>query len=80
MNSMPIALIIANRVAREEAGSALPHAPVVPHLESHADRVGLVQRSRKAVAGGLRAAADLIAPSRPVRHTPARAGVRGEAC
>jgi hypothetical protein len=75
MNSMPIALILASRAAHEEAGSALPNAPIVPHV----DKVSVVHRSRKAVAGGLRHAADVIAPPRPVRHRPARAGMRGEA-
>ena len=75
MNEMPIALIVATRVARTEAGSALPHAPVVTDL----GRVSTVQRTRKAVAGGLRQVADVVAPPRPVRPTSARPGVRREA-
>jgi hypothetical protein len=62
---MAIALILANRAAHDEASSALPNAPVVPHV----DKVSVVQRTRKAVASGLRHAADVIAPTRPVRHT-----------
>jgi hypothetical protein len=72
MYSMPIALILANLLAREEASSALPNAPVVPHV----DRVSVVQRTRKVVAGGLRHAADVIAPARPVRHTTGRPSAR----
>jgi len=72
MYTMPIALIIANRLAGEEARSALPNAPVVPHV----DKVSAVQRTRKVVAGGLRHAADVIAPARPVRHTSAQSAVR----
>jgi hypothetical protein len=80
MDSLPVALILATRVAREESGSALPNAPVVPHV----DRVSVVHRTRKAVAVGLLHLADAIAPARPVRHTPARSGMsrtgmRGEA-
>jgi hypothetical protein len=76
MNSMPVALILAHRAAIQEARSALPHAPVVPHV----DRISVVQRTRKATASGLRRAADVLAPSRPVKATPARAVVRREAC
>ena len=74
MYSMPIALILASRVANDEAHSALPNAPVVPHV----DKVSVVQRTRKVVADGLRHAADVIAPSRPTRHTAVRSGVRGQ--
>jgi hypothetical protein len=75
MESMPLALILASRSANDEARSALPNAPVVPHV----DKVSVVQRTRTAVARGLRHAADVIAPHRPVRRTPARSGVRREA-
>jgi hypothetical protein len=72
MYSMAIALILANRAAQDEARSALPNAPVVPYV----DRVSVVQRTRRAVAGGLRHAADFIAPPRPVRHTSAHTSAR----
>jgi hypothetical protein len=75
MESMPIALILASRSANDEAHSALPNAPVVPHV----DKVSVVQRTRTVVAGGLRHAANAIAPPRPVRPTPARSRVRREA-
>jgi hypothetical protein len=75
MYEMPIALILANRLARDEARSALPDAPVVAHV----DKVTLVQRTRTVVARGLQHAADVVAPPRPVRHTPVRSGVRREA-
>jgi hypothetical protein len=72
MQSMTIALILANRLANEEARSALPNAPVVPHV----DKVSVVQRTRKVVASGLRHAADVIAPARPVRHPSAHQSAR----
>jgi hypothetical protein len=75
MESMPMALILASRLANDEASSALPNAPVVPHV----DKVSVVQRTRTVVARGLRDAADAIAPRRPVRPTPARSRVRREA-
>jgi hypothetical protein len=75
MESMPLALILASRSANDEARSALPNAPVVPHV----DKVSVVQRTRTVLAGGLRHAADVVAPPRPVRHAPTRSGVRREA-
>ena len=75
MYSMPIALILVRRAAQEEAGSALPHAPVVPHV----DKVSVVHRTRTAAARGLRHAADVLAPARPVKRAPVRSGVRREA-
>ena len=74
MYSMPLALIMASGLS-QEARSALPNAPVVPHV----DKVPRLSRTRKAVAGGLRRLADVVAPPRPVLHTPARAGLRREA-
>jgi hypothetical protein len=70
MYTMPIAATLAQGAA-QEARSALPGAPVVPHV----DRVPVAQRARKAVAGGLRHLADVVAPPRPVRHAPAPSGV-----
>ena len=76
MYSLPIALILA-RGAAQGARNALPGAPVVPHV----DRLPLALRTRKAVAGGLRHLADVVAP-RPVRHprcSQARAGRQADA-
>jgi hypothetical protein len=58
MDSMAIAMIISQRAA-QEAGSALPNAPIVPHV----DRVP-VPRTRRTVAGALRHLADVVAPPR----------------
>jgi hypothetical protein len=74
MYSMPMALIVASGLS-QEARSALPNAPVVAHV----DRVSMFPRTRKAVAGGLRYVADVVAPARQVRHTTAHAGLRREA-
>ena len=68
MCSLPIALMLAQGAA-QEARSALPGASVMPHV----DRVPLALRTRKAVAGGLRHLADVVAP-RPVRHPPVLSG------
>jgi hypothetical protein len=75
MQPTPIALILASRLAHEEARSALPDAPVVAHV----DKVSLVQRGRTAAASGLRRAADVVAPARPVKRPQGLAGVRREA-
>jgi hypothetical protein len=69
MYLLPIALILAQEVA-QEACSALPGAPVVPHVEA----VPVASRTRKAVAGGLRRLADVVAPPRSVRHAPVPSG------
>jgi hypothetical protein len=74
MYSMPLALIMASGLS-QEARSALPDAPVVPHV----DRVPRLSRTRKAVARGLRHLADVVAPPRPVRHATAHSGLRREA-
>jgi hypothetical protein len=76
MDESPIALILAHRAALEEGRSALPNAPVVPHVA----KVPVLGRTRKTVASGLRHLADAVAPARPVRTTTARAGLRREAC
>lgn len=76
MNEMPIALLVAHRVTRELADSARPDAPVVPHV----DKVSVVQRIRTTVAAVLLTLADVVSPARPIKRTPARAGVRGEVC
>ena len=75
MYSMAIALILVSQQARDEAGSALPHAPVVPHV----DKVSVVHRTRAGVASALRRTADVVAPPRPVRPTARRARLRREA-
>jgi hypothetical protein len=59
MDSLLIALIQAQDAA-QEARSALPSAPLVPHV----DGVPVAQRTRRAVAGGLRHLADVVAPPR----------------
>jgi len=69
MYSLPIALILV-RGAAQEARSALPGAPVMPHV----DRVPLALRTRKAGAGGLRHLADVVAPPRSVGHAPVPSG------
>ena len=74
MYSLPFALILAQRGA-QEARSALPDAPVVPHV----DRVPVVPRTRKALGGGLRHLADVVAPPRPARHAPAPSGMGSQA-
>jgi hypothetical protein len=74
MDSLPVALILAQRATRE-ARSALPDAPVVPDV----DRVAVAPRTRKALAGGLRHLADFVAPSRRVGHTPVQSGMSGQA-
>lgn len=79
MDTMPIALILADRVGRREAGSALPHAPVVPHVDRRLGRVDLVVRIRAAAADALRWTADALAPSHPVAHSSARAAACREA-
>ena len=76
MYSMPMAMIVASGLS-QEARSALPNAPVVPHV----DRVSVLPRTRKALAVVLRYLADVVAPARPVRHTrrgPLSAGRQAE--
>ncbi|PZS34478.1 MAG: hypothetical protein DLM58_05660 [Pseudonocardiales bacterium] len=57
MDSLQIALILSER-ANAEIHSALPHAPTVEHIET----VPAFARTRKAIAGALRHAADAVAP------------------
>jgi len=68
MESLPIALIVARGASAQEALSARPGAPVVTHVE----RVPVFGRTRKAVSGGLRHLADVVAPSLPVGNAPRR--------
>jgi hypothetical protein len=67
MDAMPIALILIQGTV-QEAHSALPDAPVVPHV----DKVPVAQRTRRAFAGGLRNLADVVGPPRSVGHGPAQ--------
>ena len=67
MNSLLIGLDLAKRATAQEALSARPGAPVVTHV----DRVPVFGRTRKAVAGGLRHLADVVAPL-PVGSAPRR--------
>lgn len=73
MYSLPIGPILNQ--AAQEARSALPDAPVVPHV----DKVPVAPRTRKAVASGLRHLADVVAPPRPVRHAPVHSGMSRQA-
>ncbi len=74
MYSIPMAMIVTSGLT-SEARSALPDAPVVPDV----DKVPVFPRMRKAVAGGLRHLADLVAPARPVRHTTAHSALGRQA-
>jgi hypothetical protein len=69
MYSLPVGQVLTQ--AAQEARSALPDAPVVPHVE----KVPVAPRTRKAVASGLRHLADVVAPPRPVRHAPVPSGM-----
>ena len=68
MDPMMTAMFLTRTAEDDEALSALPNAPVVPHV----DRVPVLPRTREAVAAGLRHLADVITPSGPVQHTTAR--------
>jgi len=70
MYSLPIALVLAQGAVAQEARSALPGAPVVPHV----DKVPVAPRTRRAVAGGLRHLADVVAPPRSVGRAPVPSG------
>ena len=73
MYSLPIGPILTQ--AAQEARSALPDAPVVPHVE----KVPVAPRTRKVVASGLRHLADVVAPPRSVRHAPIPSGMSRQA-
>jgi hypothetical protein len=72
MDSLAVAMITAQQASADSAygpRSALPNAPVVPHV----DHVP-VARMRRTVAGALRKLADAVAPPRAAgtaagRHT-----------
>jgi len=69
MHSLPVGQVLTQ--AAQEARSALPDAPVVPHVE----KVPVAPRTRKAVASGLRHLADVVAPPQSVRHAPVPSGM-----
>lgn len=71
MNSLPIGLDLARRATAQEALSARPDAPVVPHV----DPVPAFRRTRKVVAGGLRRLADVVAPPLSVGYVSRRLDV-----
>jgi len=73
MYSLPVGPILIQ--AAQEARSALPDAPVVPHV----DRVPVAPRTRKVLAGGLRHLADVLAPPRPVTHARVPSGMSRQA-
>jgi hypothetical protein len=73
MYSLPVGPILVQ--AAQEARSALPDAPIVPHVE----KVPVAPRTRKAVASGLRHLADVVAPPRPVMHTPVHTAMSRQA-
>jgi hypothetical protein len=73
MYSLPVGQILTQ--AAQEARSALPDAPVVPHV----DKVPVAPGTRKAVASGLRHLADVVAPPRSVRHAPVPSGMSRQA-
>jgi hypothetical protein len=60
MDSLPIAAVIGVGASRSLARSALPDAPVVPDRPPRQLRLA---RSRRALAAGLRRAADRVAPA-----------------
>ena len=65
MDQTAATLIIAARPTSVEAFSALPDAPVVPHVEP-AQRV---RRTRAATAAVLHRLGDVVAPPRPARSS-----------
>ena len=73
MYSLPVGQILTQ--AAQEARSALPDAPVVPHVQ----KVPVAPRTRKAVASGLRHLADVVAPPRPVVHSVVHSGMSRQA-
>jgi hypothetical protein len=67
MDSLQVALVLSRGPSTDEVRSALPNAPVVPHVGA----VPALGRSRRAVAGALHWAADVVAPA-PARRTALR--------
>jgi hypothetical protein len=64
MDSLAIAMIMAQRANAEEAGSALPNAPVVAYVDGEP----VAPRTRRSLAGALRRMADAVAPALPAGH------------
>jgi hypothetical protein len=61
MDSLPIAMIIAQDAMSRAVDSARPDAPVVPYVASARPRTRTL-RTRAALAGLLQRAADVVAP------------------
>jgi hypothetical protein len=68
MNTLPVAIILANRATADQTRSALPDAPVVP-VQGSADRA--VHRPRAARSRAV-LAHQLERAARAVQPTPAR--------
>lgn len=62
MDMLPTALILARTVQDDVSRSALPDAPVVPHVERRIPRPSAA-RPRAALAGMLERAARAVAPT-----------------
>jgi hypothetical protein len=62
VDSLLIAMLIAQDVVSRDVNSARPDAPVVPYV-APARRRGRTVRSRAALAGVLQRAADAVAPA-----------------
>ena len=66
MDHLAAALLMSHRFTSAEVFSALPDAPVVPHVEP----VPRVRRTRAATAAVLHRLGDVVAPPRPARSSP----------
>ena len=62
MDSLPVAMIVSQRLQEHTAWSALPDAPVVPDKPAKVRRPRAV-RSRAALSGALDRAARAVAPT-----------------
>jgi len=69
VDTLPIAMIIAQDAVSRQVTSALPDAPVVPYV-APARRRPRTFRARAALAGAFQRAADAVAPAErgPVRR------------
>jgi hypothetical protein len=68
MDALPTAFILSARVINQEARSALPDSPVVPHVA----RAPVAPHVRKAVAAALRRLAEVVAPPLPADRGASR--------
>jgi hypothetical protein len=68
VNTLPVAMIIAQDAVSREVNSARPDAPVVPYV-APVHRRPRTFRVRTALAGALQRAADALAPA---EHSPVR--------